>query len=112
MFVFDLTPLAPGADLTCADDGLVRVPVRISHHGTEPVSGRIRAAWVPALAPFPAEPPAAAVSSDLIQAKPFELTGPVDLTCRLPGRSARLLLWLDDGSGDRARAFLDVITAP
>lgn len=112
VFVFDLTPQAPGADLVCDDDGLVRVPVRISHHGAEPVSGRIRAAWAPALAPFPAEP-ADAVASEPIEAKPFELSAPVDLTCRMPAglRSARLLFWLDNGSGVRARAFLDVTTA-
>jgi beta-galactosidase/beta-glucuronidase len=106
VLVVDLVPRHAGADLE-----VPVVPfdlgVRVSHHGSAGISGRVHAAWVSAGRPFPATPPSALVGA-AIAAEPYRVTEPAILTVPAPGGPARLLLWLVDGAGAvRARTFVD-----
>ncbi|MBE1876068.1 glycoside hydrolase family 2 protein [Myceligenerans pegani] len=107
VLVVDLVPRHAGADLPVPDDELT-LDVHVSHHGSGPVTGRIRAAWVPAGAPFGAAPVAHHGASGPVEAKPFVLSPAVSVTVPAPGGPARLRLWLVDDDGSvRARTFVD-----
>ncbi|MEU0090776.1 sugar-binding domain-containing protein [Kribbella sp. NPDC006257] len=87
--IVDLTPEAPGRDVVLADDP-VTVPVRISHHGQEPLLGTLH--WPGGSAP--------------VDAKPFTVTDPIEVAVSQPGR---LQLWITDSAGAVvARTFLDI----
>jgi beta-galactosidase/beta-glucuronidase len=107
--VLDVTPVAPGRDLL-TPTGRFTVPVRVSHHGPEPVTGRLHTTWTPVYGPAPATPGREAGPD--IEAKPFHLTSPTDLTAELPpGRSSgRLHITLVCAGTVLARAVLDVDT--
>jgi beta-galactosidase/beta-glucuronidase len=109
VLVLDVHPVQAGTDLIVTDD-IVHVPVRISHHGSEPITGRLHAAWVPAMAPYPSTLPATEVTSELVTAKPYQVTGAMTLSCAIPegATSARLLIWFGAAEGVAARTFLDV----
>ncbi|GGO21953.1 hypothetical protein GCM10010116_44240 [Microbispora rosea subsp. aerata] len=55
--------------------------MRVSHHGAEPVTGRLHTAWTPVFGPAPEDPgepgPAA-------EAKPFPLGAPAEVRAVLP----------------------------
>jgi len=107
VLVVDIIPAHAGADIE-VPTGAMDVTVHVSHHGIEPVLGRVHAVWVPAGAPFGAAAVAAAVSSDAFPAEPFALTEGVTMSVPAPGAPARLQLWLTDDAGDvRARTFVD-----
>ena len=107
VLVLDLVPVHAGADVPTPAAALV-VPVRVSHHGTEDVTGRVHAAWVSPGAPFGDEQGAPLVSSDPLIARPFALSEATTLIVAPPGRAARLQLWLTDERGRvRARTFID-----
>ncbi|TDW79613.1 glycoside hydrolase family 2 protein [Kribbella sp. VKM Ac-2566] len=91
VLIVDLTPEAPGSDLVLSGD-TATVPIRISHHGPEPLQGTLH--W--------------ATDTASVDAKPFTVTDPIDITVSEPGR---VRLWLTDTAGTVvARAFIDVAT--
>ncbi|GAB3132430.1 glycoside hydrolase family 2 protein [Microbispora hainanensis] len=106
--VLDIVPVAPGRDLLSASCE-VAVGVRVSHHGAEPVTGRLHTAWTPVFGAAPAHPgepgPAA-------EAKPFLLGAPAEVRAVLPDgwTSGRLHIALVGGGGVIARTALDVDT--
>ncbi|MFD2025837.1 glycoside hydrolase family 2 protein [Promicromonospora aerolata] len=109
VLVVDLVPAAAGADIAVPEADLA-LDVHVSHHGPGVVSGYVRAAWVPAGAPFAASGDPHEAASERVEAKPFELSPPVRVTVPGPGPvpSARLHLWLTDDDGVvRARTFVD-----
>ncbi len=115
VLIVDLVPQHPGADIPVPSAPL-SLGVRVSHHGSTPLVGRIRAAWVEAGRPFntitnsrAAELDfAGAVSSDRVTALPFDVSQDVNVTVEAPSGSARLLLWLiDEEQKVRARTFVD-----
>jgi hypothetical protein len=88
VLIVDLTPDRPGRDLVLTDRS--SVPVRVSHHGPEPLIGTLH--WASGSAP--------------VDAKPFTVTDPIDVVVEQPGR---LHLWITDGAGNVvARTFVDV----
>ena len=126
--VLDVVPVAPGRDLLSAERE-VTVPVRVSHHGTEPVNGRLHTAWTPVFGPAPAcrpravpaaqdVPAASAAQADpgvegpWIEAKPFLLSGPAEVRAELPAgwSSGRLHLALVSDGTVLARSAVDVDT--
>ncbi|WP_302893329.1 glycoside hydrolase family 2 protein [Actinomadura luzonensis] len=109
--VLDVVPVAPGRDLLSAS-GEVVVPVRVSHHGDGPVSGRLRTAWTPVFGPAPG-PEAAWRDGPRAEAKPFLLGAPAEVRAALPDGwpSGRLHLALTGPGGEvLARSAVDVDT--
>ncbi|NUR97628.1 MAG: glycoside hydrolase family 2, partial [Kribbellaceae bacterium] len=91
VLIVDITPEAPGRDLVLGDDAAT-IPIRISHHGAEPLLGTLH---------WPA-------GSTPVDAKPFTVTDPIDIPATEPGR---LNLWLTDATGATvARTFIDITT--
>jgi beta-galactosidase/beta-glucuronidase len=116
VLVLDLVPARAGADVP-VPDGPFALDVHVSHHESEPVLGRVRAAWVPAGTPGAAVRPAHEVESEQVKAEPFLLSPAVGLVVPAPTdrSSARLLVWLvDEDDQVRARTFVDAgpIEAP
>jgi hypothetical protein len=94
--IVDLTPEAPGRDLVVTAGASTIVPVRVSHHGRDPLVGTLH--W--------------ALSEDsgsaAVDAKPFVVTDPIEVAV-IPSRSHRLQLWLTDTAGAVvARTFIDI----
>ncbi|MCA2224921.1 glycoside hydrolase family 2 protein [Nonomuraea aurantiaca] len=111
--VLDVVPVAPGRDLL-SETGRVTVPVRISHHGTESVSGHLHTAWSPVFGPAPARP---GTAGERAEAKPFLLGAPAEVHAELPDgwTSGRLHIALvsDDGTVlARSAVDVDTHTAP
>ncbi|WP_136709037.1 glycoside hydrolase family 2 TIM barrel-domain containing protein [Agromyces sp. H66] len=107
VLVVDLVPKHAGADIEVPTEPL-ELAVHVSHHGTTPVAGTVRAAWVRAGRPFPADPPAAQAESHLLEAMPFALSDAAYLTVPPPSGPARLLLWFAETGGRvLARTFVD-----
>lgn len=107
VLVIDLVPLAAGADLAPPASG-TSLHVRVSHHGAQPVTGRVLAARLPYGSPLPAAPPGAAAMTDAVTATPFTLSEPVGMAVEPRSTPGRLGLWFVDADGTtRARAFLD-----
>jgi hypothetical protein len=107
--VLDLVPAHAGADIP-VPAGPLDLDVHVSHHGTSPLLGRVRAAWVPAGTPFGAVPVAASAESEPVKADPYVLSGAVRVRVPAPGpvASARLHVWLvDEDDRVRARAYVD-----
>jgi len=106
--VLDVVPVAPGRDLLSRSRE-VAVGVRVSHHGAEPVTGRLHTAWTPVFGAAPDKPgepgPAA-------EAKPFLLGAPAEVRAVLPDgwTSGRLHIALVGDGGVIARTALDVDT--
>ncbi|MEV4469865.1 sugar-binding domain-containing protein [Nonomuraea sp. NPDC049504] len=109
--VLDVVPVAPGRDLL-SESGRVSVPVRVSHHGAEPVNGHLHTAWTPVLGAPPAGPAAFGAEGPWIEAKPFLLSGPAEVTAELPDgwTSGRLHLALVSDGVVVARSAVDVDT--
>jgi beta-galactosidase/beta-glucuronidase len=98
-FVLDLVPEAPGRDLVVTDGVPATVPVRLSHHGTQPVAGTLH--WASTMDG----------GSMPMDAKPFILTEPVPVTVTPVGPRDRLRLWYTDAAGTVvAEAFVDIAT--
>ncbi len=109
VLVVDLVPRHAGADIP-VPDGPLALGVHVSHHGSTPVAGRVRAAWVPAGTPFGETVVRPVVESEATKAEPFALTPAVTLDVPAPGAvaAARLHLWFVDESGETlARTFVD-----
>lgn len=106
--VLDVVPVAPGRDLL-SETGAVNVPVRVSHHGAEPVDGRLHTAWTPVFGATPAGPGA---EGPRVEAKPFLLSGAAEVRAELPAgwTSGRLHLALVSGGAVVARSAVDVDT--
>ena len=107
--VLDLVPCHAGADIT-VPDGPFSLDAHVSHHGTAPVLGRVRAAWVAAGTPLHEAPPVPDAESEPVKAEPFTLSEAARLTIPSPGAvaAARLHVWLvDDDEHVRARTFVD-----
>ncbi|MGP3958195.1 glycoside hydrolase family 2 protein [Nonomuraea sp. 3N208] len=105
--VLDVVPVAPGRDLLTGMREIT-VPVRVSHHGTEPVNGHLHTAWTPVFGPAPSDHGA----GPWIEAKPFLLSTPVDVRTELPAgwTSGRLHLALVSDGVVVARSAVDVET--
>ncbi|WP_306185303.1 glycoside hydrolase family 2 protein [Streptomyces sp. MK5] len=108
--VLDVTPVAPGRDLLTAVREFT-VGVRVSHHGSEPVTGLLHTAWTPVYGPAPAGP-GHAVPGCRAEAKPYVLGSPVAVSAALPEgwTSGRLHLALVADGAVVARSALDVDT--
>ncbi len=108
--VLDLIPLAAGADVPPAPDGL-ELGVRVSHHGRQPIEGRVRAAWAPAGAPADRSAAASPWQSRPVKAEPFRISETVSITVPAPPGTdgiGRLHIWLvDDTDLPIARTFVD-----
>ncbi len=116
VLVLDVLPVRPGLDLEVTGRA-VTVCVRCSHHGDAPVHGRLRWAWTPHLAAAgsPAATAGSATDSGVpLSAEPFVLSEAARVTAELPPgwAAGRLRLWLDDETGVRATASLDVVRRP
>jgi hypothetical protein len=93
--IVDLTPEAPGRDLVVSTSSAT-VPVRVSHHGPEPLLGTLH--WSLS----------GAVGSAPVDAKPFVVTDPIEVAIPVSG-SGRLHLWITDSTDTTvARTFADV----
>ncbi|WP_199422837.1 glycoside hydrolase family 2 protein [Actinotalea solisilvae] len=109
VLVLDVVPRHAGADVP-VPDGDWRLGAHVSHHGTAPVAGRVRAAWAPAGTRFGEPVAAVAAESEALKAEPFVLSPAVTLEVPAPGdvSAARLLVWFEDESGATiARTFVD-----
>ncbi|MCV2395644.1 hypothetical protein OEB99_15120 [Actinotalea sp. M2MS4P-6] len=108
--VFDVEPVKPGVDVE-ADPAGRTVEVRVSHHGTQAVSGELVVAWLPAHAPLGELPPVAAAKADVV-AEPYRVSDPVTVKVSSSplGPWSRLGFWLVEpgASNAVARGFLDV----
>ncbi|MEV0827134.1 glycoside hydrolase family 2 protein [Nonomuraea rubra] len=106
--VLDVVPVAPGRDLL-SESREVSVPVRVSHHGGEPVNGHLHTAWTPVFGPAPASP---GVEGPWIEAKPFLLSAAAEVRAELPDgwTSGRLHLALVSDGAVVARSAVDVDT--
>jgi len=110
VLVPDVVPAVAGADLTTPAEPF-HLTVRVSHHGTNPIEGRVRAAWLAAGQPIPQNPAAHRFESSAVKAEPFELSDPAELRIDgLPGAShARLHVWLVDADeAVQAHTYIDV----
>ncbi|WP_432875561.1 glycoside hydrolase family 2 protein [Kribbella sp. CA-245084] len=108
VLIVDLAPAAPGSDLVVpaqipaepaaapsADQPVIVVPVRVSHHGRDPLLGTLH--W--SLGDVGGSVP--------VDAKPFVVTDPIDIV--LDPAIGRLLLWATDASGAVvARTAVDI----
>lgn len=107
VLIVDLAPVHAGADIPVPEAPL-DLGIRVSHHGPEPLSGHIRAAWASSGRPFPAEPPLSLAETATVEAEPWATTAPATLAVPAPDGPARLLLWFVDDTGvARARTFVD-----
>jgi hypothetical protein len=109
VLIVDLVPIHAGADLEVPTEPF-DLGVRLSHHGTAAVRGRVRAAWSAAGSPGAGSTEEFTVESPLLTAQPFEVTDATILrVSAAPGRRpGRLHLWLLDEDGAvRARTFVD-----
>lgn len=107
--IVDLIPAQAGTDIDLPASDLT-LTLRVSHHGPHELTGRIRAAWVPAGQPFGAAAVPADAETATVTVQPFIVCAPTELTVAPPTYrpNARLLLWLEDTSGKvRARTFVD-----
>ena len=117
VLVLDVVPIAAGADIPMPT-GELEVSVRLSHHGPESLSGRVRAEWLPAGTPLRAATYVHRVESEPLKAQPFEVSAPVRIVVPSPGEgrsAARLHLWfVDEMTTVRAQTFVDAapIEAP
>jgi hypothetical protein len=102
--------VAPGRDLL-SETRQVAVPVRVSHHGPEPVNGHLHTAWTPVFGPAPADP-GLEVSGAWTEAKPFLLNAPTEVRAELPDgwTSGRLHIALVSNGAVLARSAVDVDT--
>ncbi|MDP4502570.1 glycoside hydrolase family 2 protein [Nonomuraea turcica] len=109
--VLDVVPVAPGRDLL-TETREITVPVRVSHHGAEPVNGHLHTAWTPVLRPAPDAPGAFGAPGPWIEAKPFLLSAPAEVSAELPAgwTSGRLHLALVSDGAVVARSAVDVDT--
>ncbi|MEU6410376.1 sugar-binding domain-containing protein [Microbispora sp. NPDC046933] len=111
--VLDVVPVAPGRDLLSTSRE-VAVGVRVSHHGAEPVTGRLHTAWTPVFGPAPegAAPTGSWEPGPAVEAKPFLLGAPTEVRAVLPDgwTSGRLHIALAGDGGVVARSALDVDT--
>jgi hypothetical protein len=109
--VLDVVPEAPGRDLP-SPSREITVPVRVSHHGTEPVGGHLHTSWTPVFGPAPAGPGTQGpwAEGPWAEAKPFLLGSPVDVRAGLPDgwTSGRLHLALVSEGAVVARTAVDV----
>lgn len=107
--VVDLMPAQAGADIP-VPRSMLALDVHVSHHGAQPVAGRVRAAWAAQGTPVPRQPAAYLAESGSVKAEPFVLSDAVRIEVPPPGDvgAARLLLWfVDDADQVRARTFVD-----
>lgn len=107
VLIMDLVPAHAGADIPVPHEPL-DLSVRISHHGSKPLRGQIRAAWVSSGRPFPPRLPTSIAETLPVTAEPWVTTPPATLTIPSVDVSARLLLWfIDEFGAVRARTILD-----
>lgn len=86
VLIVDLIPEAPGRDLVLPAAGhSVVVPIRVSHHGRDPLLGILH--WT--LDDVSGSAP--------LEAKPFAVTDPIDVV--LPPAPGQLMLWATDAAG-------------
>lgn len=106
--VLDVVPVAPGRDLL-SESGEVSVPVRVSHHGGEPVNGHLHTTWTPVLGATPSEPGS---RGPWTEAKPFVLSAAAEVRAELPAgwTSGRLHVALVSDGVVVARSAVDVDT--
>jgi beta-galactosidase/beta-glucuronidase len=106
--VLDVVPVAPGRDLL-SESREVSVPVRVSHHGGEPVNGHLHTAWTPVFGPAPSAPGA---EGPWIEAKPCLLSAAAEVRAELPDgwTSGRLHIALISDGAVVARSAVDVDT--
>ncbi len=106
--VFDVDPVQPGIDVVARPGDQLALPVRISHHGGEPLRAAIAAAWIAPGAPLPRGCPTATYRSDEFTVLPFRLSDPYELAVTVPAATARLYVWAEHGGSPVARGFVDV----
>ncbi len=112
--IVDLIPRAAGADIEVPSEP-TDVAVRVSHHGSSAVVGRLRATWVSAGRPFGSVPSPHVAQTDPIDVEPFRVSDAAHLTVPAPAGPARLQLWfVDESDAVLARTFVDaaVVEAP
>lgn len=106
--VVDVVPVAPGRDLLTETRDFT-IGVRVSHHGAEPVHGRLHTAWTGV---FGATPAGGWTAAGAAGAKPFLLGTPTEVRATLPEgwTSGRLHLALVRDGVTVARTAIDVDT--
>ncbi|AMM19405.1 glycosyl hydrolase family 2 [Frondihabitans sp. PAMC 28766] len=105
--VFDVTPLEPGRDLV-APDGVARLGVAVSHHGSSAVDVHVAVAWGPV---FSEAPTGMAENAGTVRVDPFRLSGTVTLEVPLPAdaSSSRLHVTLSTNGELIGRGSVDVV---
>ena len=106
--VVDVVPAHAGADIPLPTEPLT-LDVHVSHHGSSPLAGRLRAAWSTPGSSSAADV-ATVAESDAVKAEPFLLSEAVTLRIPAPTgvSSARLHLWfVDDADVAQASTFVD-----
>jgi beta-galactosidase/beta-glucuronidase len=101
VILFDLIPERPDCDVM-APTGTIDVPVQVSHHGPDVLTGRLTWTWNGSHAALGQQP---------LAVQPFVLTASLSVHCTLPAgvEAARLQFQvIDDAGRRRAAAFLDV----
>lgn len=102
VIIMDIVPAAAGADIP-VPTGPLELDIRISHHGKDPLSGTLCAAWGPAGSPLP--PREAEKTAPLPRpVAPFQVSQAIPVVVPSPAGPARLHLWLE---GSSTRTFLD-----
>jgi len=105
VLVVDLVPTHAGADIPVPSEPFA-LDVHVSHHGAESVRGTIYAAWGPAGSRF--REGLSPATSAPVEAQPFALSPAATLGIPVPGRAARLHIWLvADRGAVRASTFVD-----
>ena len=105
VLILDLVPRAAGADIEPSDEDRT-LSVRVSHHGSDAVSGRVVAQWLPYATRLPSQPEGAPTGG--LTVHPFAVSDAVAVS--IPARTSpgRFALWfIDDAGAVRARAHLD-----
>lgn len=99
--VVEVSPDMPGQDVSTSD-GLIHLPVRVSHHGELVLTGDLHWAW---------DGSTESIGSIPIVVKPFNMTEPMSLRIPVPfeRRKGRIRLWVTSGDDVHvADNFVDV----
>lgn len=106
LIIFDHSPVSPGRDVVHAS-GEVATHIRVSHHGSDPLSAEVAIAWG---APLFHDHDEKWTTISRIDADPFRVSAAQVLKARLPEgwKSGRLHVALVVNGERISRAFLDV----
>ena len=109
VLIMDLIPSQAGTDIPMPAKEF-EIGIRVSHHGSDSISGKIRGRWDSSGSVNGAFSPNYQFESSFVRVAPFKVTDPVSVRISPPesDKSARLHFWLVGDEGKIfARNFLD-----